>query len=232
MSTEVDIGNAVKNASEVIDKTLSFDAEIGDTKVKYSAWIATLATAGFGLTLWNYDKILQHSWLLHHPRVLNAIFISTSGVFLLSIACSAGALAVSNKLSASFKQQRTLISRRGFIMMNHLEAFKADAEVRLVMQGVPTAFIADRLFEDLVASEGGAMDYEFPTDTQLTDDYKQSQIGHEFALLTKLLKPIANSLTELQNARLRDAGRLSWLILIQQLLVGWGYGCLLLLASP
>ncbi|HEY3768010.1 MAG TPA: hypothetical protein VGN44_04985 [Candidatus Angelobacter sp.] len=126
---ERDIGIAVKSAAALLDKAISFDSEIAENNLKYSAWVAVLATAGFNLAVWSFDKIRNVSALKGIPTVFNVTFISTIFLLMLAIVCSGAILLVSNRYLASFKQQRTLVLQREFVTTNHLEVFKADAEV-------------------------------------------------------------------------------------------------------
>jgi hypothetical protein len=229
MSIKVNVEKAMKNAAELADRVLLFDAEIGDLRGKYSALIATLATAGFGLTISNVDKLSRHSWTLHHTQINGLIFLTTSILFLIAMGCSAGALAASNKFLASFKQQRTLTSHRAFIMMNHPDLFEADSEVRLVMQGKPIEFIPDLLLQDLLEPEAGALiEMEYDKNKNGKDD---EGIGRVFRLRTEQFRQIYEKMIQIRNARCKLDTTFSRLILMQGSVAGLGYFCLLLMVS-
>jgi hypothetical protein len=230
-----DISQAIKSAYELADKILSSDADYAESKIKYSAWISALATAGFGLMLFSHDKLPTQSWLSHQPKLVGTLFVSTCVLFLFAIASSALILAVSNRYLASFKSEKILVCQRAFVITNHVKAFLADAEVRLVRAGVPTAFISDKIFEDLAASVGGAlieMDYGSTINEPGDKDYAQEQVSQEFRLLNKMFKAIANNLGKVRTDRFKDEKLLKAFFLAQEVLVGLGYVALLILACP
>ncbi len=238
-NAEQDIALAVKSASALLDKTISFDSEIAENKLKYSAWVAALATAGFNLAVWNFDKIRSVSWIKSYPTLFNTAFIATNSVFLLAIACSTAIIVVSNRHLASFKQERTLIFQREFIVTNHLAVFKADAEVRLVMGGIPVKFIPDLIFKDMAAHEGGAlveMGYVEKSGKEAAkandQSYQEERVAREFEILTNSAKTITSEMKMVRTARIRDEGRLNIFLLTQQVLVTAGYLGLLVLAIP
>jgi hypothetical protein len=224
----------VKSASALADALLAFDADIIENRLKYSAWVAALATAGFGLALLNFDKMVKSSWLSGKPLAVS--FICTEVIFLLSVACSAGVLAVSSSFLASFKRERSLISQRAFIMANHPKVLGADIEVRMVMAGVPIRFVADQLFIDLATARGGAMvemHYDArPVDKSKARTYEDEQTESEFRLLTKQFRNLDEALEAIHVQREKDERKLHWLSVFQQLLVAAGYAAVLVLSMP
>jgi hypothetical protein len=237
MATENESQNltqAVESAYGLVDKILISDAEYAESKVKYSAWIAALATAGFGLLVSNHEKLSIPA--LSHPKLSGMLFISSCTALLLAVAASAIILGVSNRHLASFKSERTLVCQRSFIIKNHIKVFQADAEVRLVMAGVPSAFIPDKIFADLVAVENGALteigygesaEYERKAAKQ---GYQQEQTSKEFQLLEKMQSAIEGNLRQLRGTRHKDEKLLTKLFVGQEALVALGYIGLLALA--
>jgi hypothetical protein len=221
---------AVKSAYELADKLLSSDAEYAESRVKYSAWIAALATAGFGLLLSNYDKLKDHTLLSSHYKFGGAVIVSACVLFLAAVATSALILGVSNRYLASFRSEKTLLCQRSLLITNHLKVFKTDAEVRLVIAGVPTAFIPDKIFADLVATENGGlteMDYGGPPRGEPPEakstSYADQQTAEEFRLLGKMQKAIEKNLRETRGDRFKYERLLRRLFLVQGILVGIGY---------
>jgi hypothetical protein len=232
MSEEIEIGNAARSASALVDRALGFDADIADSRIKYSVWVAAGAAAGFQILLSNFDKLRNRSSLSScHIQIL---LLGTGLVFLLSIASSATILALGNRYLASFKQERTLIAQREFIITNHPKEFAADVEARLVMNLVPTELYPDQVLLDLASAEGGAL-VELDYDSEPAPkggkggDRQRENTDRVFRLLTKQFKELNSRLKAIKDRRVIDERRLRWLERFQRCFIAVGYVGLLVL---
>jgi hypothetical protein len=157
MNEDPEIANAVRSASALVDKMITFDADTAESGIKYSVWISAFATAGFGLVLSNYDKISKWSWLRADSSAMRIVLLFTCLLFLLSMICSAAIVRLSTKYLATFKRRRELISTQEFIMTNHPKVVQSATYWSLVMRGVPTRFIPEQIFNDIAEQEGGTL---------------------------------------------------------------------------
>jgi hypothetical protein len=128
----------ISKATTVVKDTMSLKAQIADADLKYSEWMAALATAGFALTFGTFEKIHSLSWLSSHAQILNAGLILVCVSFLASIGCSAMVLSLSRLYRAGFNETSALASEQEVLLLNHVKVVFAQA-------GLDTALLAGEL---------------------------------------------------------------------------------------
>jgi hypothetical protein len=226
------VADTISKASAVLKEKMSLDADVADADLKYSEWMAALATAGFALTLGTFEKINKYSWLSSHPKVLNAGLIFTCLLFLAAIACSAAVLRLFRSFRAGFNETRALGSAQEVLLLNHVKVFAAQAEVDVAKEGLRSTFSLDFIYNDVVERKGGGlvrMAYE-GKEIDPNATYEKHQVAQEFGILAAQLDGFKKRFEEIEG-QMKDRRWLTRFGKAQKFLISLGYIALLILAS-
>jgi hypothetical protein len=229
-----DVAETISRASNVLRERMTLDAQTADAELKFSEWMAALATAGLGLTVSTFDKVHQNSWLHAHPRILSSGLILTAILFFSSVALSAFILALFRSYRAGFHETISASSVQEVILLNHVKVIAAQAEVDAIMAGLPAKCAQDFVYSDVVDRKGGGlvrMAYG-AKDIPANASYEQEMTAKEFGVVATSLEHLKDRFETIDGEQISCRRKINRFGTLQRTLIGVGYFTLVLCAFP
>jgi hypothetical protein len=226
------VAETIAKASAVLKEAALLDAGIADAELKYSEWLAALATAGLGVLLSVLDKLHDNSWLIICPTLLSSLIAVTSVLFLLAIACSATVLRLFRLYKADFSKSITLSSTQETLLLNHVAIVAAMAQMAALLRGNPKSF-RDVVYSDIVDRIGGLARNEFTSSVNADNQCEGlEEVAEEWTWLTNNLEMLRQRSADVQKSQEKNRRWLTRFGRAQQLLCGAAYAILPILAFP